>query len=186
MVEADIAAQARALLCTIARHIPHRTLIDGHTVSETAAWLLAGSAGVPEVLLATGQMFDDDWQRVIEGLERLRDRELLVSSTGAPAALRAVAEAGEADVVLVHDAARFGHPTQVLPALSAVACDLDLALVVSSVPIGELPERVLPGVTRVGMHGFDLGGRASLVRPDPDDLLSVEQLDVDCLSGKVD
>jgi hypothetical protein len=184
-VEADIEAQGAALLNTVARHVPHRCLLDGRRFFALVAGLLAGSAGVPQVSVTDACLSEREWASVVSGLEQLRGRDVLVCSTGSLAALANVARSTEADVLLVHDPGRFGRPIEFVPELAKVASSGRVAVLASASPMGDLPEWATDGVTRLGMHGFDLGGRASLVRPDPDELLAVAQIDVECLRGIV-
>jgi len=185
LVEADIEAQGAALLNTVARHVPHRCLLDGRRFLAVMAGLLAGSAGVPQVSVTDACMSEREWASVVSGLERLRARDLLVCSTGSLSALAKVARSTGADVLLVHDPGRFGPPIEFVPKLVEMASTGRLAVLASASPMGDLPDWAIDGVTRLGMHGFDLGGRASLVRPDPDELLAVARVDVECLRGIV-
>lgn len=185
IIEADIDAQASALLNTVARQTPHRCLVEGRRFLEVVAGLLAGSAGVPEVSFTDGCMSASEWSSVVSGLRQLRGRDVLVSSTGSLTALAEVAMSAGVDVVVVHDAGRFGRPVDFVPNLSELASRSRVAVLTSANPMGDLPDWATDGSTRLGMHGFDLGGRASLVRPDPDELLAVAQVDVECLRGIV-
>lgn len=185
LVEADIEAQGAALLNTVARRVPHRCLLDGRRFFAVVAGLLAGSAGVPQVSVTDACLSEREWTSVVSGLEQLRGRDVFVCSTGSLAALANVARSTEADVLLVHDPGRFGRPIEFVPRLAKLASSGRVAVLATASPMGDLPEWTIDGVTRLGMHGFDLGGRASLVRPDPDELLAVTQIDVECLRGIV-
>ncbi|QYG94920.1 hypothetical protein HC251_22460 [Iamia sp. SCSIO 61187] len=185
IVEADIEAQATALLSTVARHVPHRCLVDGRDVVAVATGILAGSAGVPEVSVTDARLSEREWAAVVSGLRSLRGRDVSVCSTGSLDALREVAVGAGADVLVVHDTARFGPPAQLGPGLARLARTAGVAVLASATPTEGVPSRADDGVTHLHMHGFDLGGRASLVRPDPDDLLAVAQVDVECLFGIV-
>lgn len=185
VIEADILAQGRALLATVARSNPYRCLFDGRRFLETVAWLLAGSARVPEVGIADVCMSKREWDAVVQGLGNLRRRDVLVSSTGSLGVLAGVADSSDAEVVLVHEADRFGPPIEFVPKLARMASTSGTAVLASTQAMGDLPDWALEGVVRLGMHGFDLGGRASLVRSDPYDMLVVAQVDVECLSGVV-
>jgi len=185
LVEADIEAQGAALLNTVARHVPHRCLLDGRRFFEVVAALLAGSAGVPKVSVTEASLSEREWAALVSGLQQLRNRDVLVCSTGSLAALAKVARSTGADLLLVHDPGRFGPPIQFVPKLARLASASGVAVLASATPIGELPEWATEGVTRMGMHAFGLGGRASLVRPDPDEMLAVAQVEVECLFGIV-
>lgn len=185
LIEADIEAQATALLNTVARQTPHRCLVEGRRFLEAVAQLLAGSAGVPEVSLASGRMSAHEWDSVVSGMQQLRSRELLVCSTGSITALTDVAMSTGADVLVVHDAGRFGPPVDLGPNLLELASDSQVAVLASASSVARPPDWETEDVTRIGMHSFDFGGRASLVRPDSDDLLAVAQVDVECLRGIV-
>lgn len=106
LVEADIEAQGAALLNTVARHVPHRCLLDGRRFFALVAGLLAGSAGVPQVSVTDACLSEREWASVVSGLEQLRGRDVLVCSTGSLAALASVARSTAADVLLVHGARR--------------------------------------------------------------------------------
>lgn len=185
LVEADIEAQGAALLNTVARQVPHTCLLDGRRFFAVVAGLLAGSAGVPQVSVTDACLSEREWTSVVSGLEQLRGRDVFVCSTGSLAALANVARSTEADVLLVHDPGRFGRPIEFVPKLAKLASSGRVAVLATASPMGDLPEWTIDGVTHLGMHGFDLGGRASLVRPDPDELLAVTQIDVECLRGIV-
>lgn len=185
LVEADIEAQGTALLNTVARHVPHKCVLDGGRFFALVAGLLAGSAGVPQVSVTDACLSEREWASLVSGLEQLRGRDVLVCSTGSLAALANVARSTGADVLLVHDPGRFGPPIEFVPKLVEMASTGRLAVLASASPMGDLPDWAIDSVTRLGMHGFDLGGRASLVRPDPDELLAVARVDVECLRGIV-
>lgn len=185
VVEADIAAQANALLYTVARHLPHPRLLDGRTFFAAVAWLMAGSADVAEVSVSDASLSSREWERVAAGLKDLLDQDLLVSSTGSLRALASVATASGADVLLVDEADRFGRPIEVVTKLAMLAASSGLAVIATTGTLGELPDWALDGVTRVSMHGYNLGGNAALLRPDADELLATAQVQVECLSGIV-
>lgn len=186
VVEAEIPAQANALICSVARGLDHRTLFDSvHAITETVGWLLAGATGIPAVAVAAEHLSSSEWEAIAGEIRRLVDQNLLISATGTVGGLEAVVAASGVDVVLVDQAGRFGPTHQVLPGLCELASTRNVAVVATSGPQGELPDWVDLGMTRVGMHGYELGGRASLVRFDPEELLSVAHVEVDCLSGVI-
>ena len=185
LVEAGIEAQGVALLHTVALRTPRRCLVDGPHFFETVEGLLAASAGVPRVSIAEGRMSEREWAALASGLRELGDREVRVSSTGSLVALAHVATPIGADLVVVHDPGRFGPPVEVMPALVKLAASAGAAVITSTAPIGDLPGWASADLTRLEVHGYGLGGRASLVRPDTEDLLAVAQVEVECLSGVV-
>lgn len=185
LVEADIKAQGEALLNTVARNAPHRCLVDGHDFFALVAGLLAGAAGVPRVNVTDARLSEDEWASVRSGLEQLRDMDVLVSSAGSISALSEIAVATDVDILVIHDLDRFGPPIYLVPELAELAIVCGAAVLASTGPLGDLGDWATDGVVQVGMYGFGLGGQASLVRPDPDDLLAVAQVEVECLHGTV-
>lgn len=185
VVEADIAAQSNALLCSIARKVPNPCLFDGEDFWATVSWLLAGSSGLPEVSVSEAQLSEPEWDSLAAGLAELSRQDLRISSTGSLRALAGVAVASDVDVVLVDDADRFGPPLEFLPKLAMLAASSGLAVVATTGILGELPDWALRDVALVSMHGFNFGGTAALFRPDPDEMLLTVQVEVECLSGVV-
>jgi hypothetical protein len=186
LLEVDLPAQAAAVAYTIARRAPHRRMLEVCDVLEATEWLMAGAAGVPRVHIRLQQLSEGDWRAIGDGLEVLDGQELSVSSTGSLAALESVTMANGADLLVVHGAERFGTPVQLLTGLAAVAIASDSAVVATVGPLGELPGWALEHVTRLAVVGFELGARACVARPDPEALLEVAQLRVQCLTGAVD
>lgn len=186
LLEVDLPAQAAAVAYTIARRAPHRRMLEVRDVLEATEWLMAGAAGVPRVHITLQQLSEGDWRAISHGLEVLDGQELSVSSTGSLAALESVMMANGADLLVVHGAERFGTPAQLLTGLAVVAIATDSAVVATVDPLGELPSWTLENVTRLAVVGFDLGGRACVARPDPESLLEVAQLRVQCLTGAVE
>lgn len=184
-VEADVAAQANALLCTVARRIPYPCLLDSGRLLSTVAWLLAGSAGVPEVGITAADLSEQEWKRLALGVEQLGDRQLCISSVGSLRALAAVAQRSAVDVLLVHEADRLAAPIELVKELTKLAELTGLAIIATTGSFGELPEWVPEGVVRVPMASFNLGGKATLLRVDDEEMLATVQVEVDCLSGDV-
>lgn len=185
LVEADLAAQANALLCTVARLTPHRCQIDGPNFVTTVAWLLSGSAEVPEVDLLNARLSVNEWSRVQDGVVRLRDADLHISSVGTLGALIRVAQVNQVEILLVHDAERLARPVEFIQMLARFAQVSGTAVMAASGVVGELPRWVFRDVTRLAMHGYNLGGNAMLLRVDPDEMLVTAQVKVECLSGIV-
>ena len=185
VVEADISAQANALLCSVARQIPHPRLLDSQRFFDAVSWLVAGSAGVPEISVSEVRLTSLEWERVAKGLAALHQEDLRISSTGSLRALASVASASGVEVVLVHDVDRFGPPVEFVPKLAMLAASTGLAVIATAGILGELPDWALDGVTLVSMHGFNFGGTAAMVRADPDEMLATAEVEVELLSGIV-
>lgn len=187
VIEADIEAHGTALLATVARTTPDTCLLDGPRILDLAAGLLAGSAGVPEVMLQEVGLSEREWRSLADGLRDLGDQDLHFCSTGSISALANVTRAADVDVVVVHQPERFGVPVEFLQRFSDLARQCDVAVLTAVGPMDELQSGAWAAdhVTRLGMHSFDFGGRATLVRPDPDQMLAVAQVDVECLFGIV-
>jgi hypothetical protein len=181
VVEADLCAQARALVCTVARRIEHPVLLDAGPVVDTAAWLVAGASGVPHVLVRTGRLEDSDWNAIVAAVRALAEREVWVSESDTLPELAGQVAGRGAEVVLVHELERFGPPIKVVPALAELAATAGVAVLATATAMGELPEWSTQRTRRVAMLPHGLAGRAALVRPDAWDVLSVAQVDVDGL-----
>jgi hypothetical protein len=186
LLEVDLPAQAAALAYTVARRAPHRRMLEVDDVIEATEWLMAGAAGVPRVHIELQQLSEGDWRAIGDGLDVLGDQELSVSSTGSLSSLESVMMANGTDLLVVHSAERFGTPAQFLTGLAAAAIATDSAVVATTDPLGEVPGWALEHVTRLAVVGFELGGRACVVRPDHEALLAVAQLRVECLTAAVD
>lgn len=185
VVEADVLAQGQALLYSVARSISHRTLIDGQDVLTTAAWLLAGSAGLPGISVIQGCLSEREWRAFADGISPLANQDLAITSTGSIGALEAVTRSSGPEVLLVGDTERFGAPGELLRRLLELALDRRVAVIAVMGCLDDGQEWALDGIGRVTMQGYDFGGRASLVRPDPLTMLAVAQVEVQCLSGVV-
>jgi hypothetical protein len=183
LLEADLGAQADALLYSVARHIEHWTLLDAASVLETVRWLVAGSADVPAVTIAEGSLDERDWAAIAGSIAPLAARDLVLSAAGSMAALEDVVAGGDATVVLVQDIARLGPPVTTVPRLARLAATADVAVLASTRPLGDLPAWALERTERVLVLDRCLGSRASLIRPDRLELLAVAELEVVCLTG---
>lgn len=185
LLEANIAAQANALVCSIARHIECRTVLDAPSIMDAVRWILAGEADVPAVLLATGQMSEADWMSIVIALRPLAEKNLSFSSVQSLRGIANVAATNDVAMLLVRDADRLGPAIKVVPELARIAALRSVAIVASIAPFGDLPDWALAGVARVGVHTFNCGGKATLLRPDKVDLLSVAQVGIELLTGIV-
>ena len=185
LLEADLAAQSDALLYSVARRIDHPVLIDTPSLLVAARWMMAGSAAVPAVAVKTAHLSSNDWRAIVDNIPDLADRDLLVSATDSLLGLAHVVATHDADVVLVQDLGRFGPPLPTLAALVRLAAHEGVAIVAATTPLGELPHWTSDRVERVLFLDHCLGSKATLLHPDPLEMLSTVEIDVECLTGTV-
>lgn len=182
-LEASLAAQADALLYSVARRIERRTLLDAGSVLETVRWLVAGESEVPAVALTGDELSERDWSAVASAMRPLADRDLVVSEIETLRTLERLIATSDVDVVLVQELDRFGPPASAAAALARIAAAHAVAILVSTRPLGEIPGSALSRIERVLVCDHCLGSKASLVHPDPFDLLRVAAIDIECLTG---
>lgn len=185
LIEADLPAQARALVLAIARVINHPTLVATTSVLDGAGWLLAGSASVPAICIQTGQLSDGDWHAIDGALPALAERPIWLTATDSVSGLGHVATGGGHLVLLIEDLGRFGPARETVAAIGRLASVAGLAVIATTEPLGDLPEWALESTTRVAMAAHGLGGRAALVNGDGLDGLIVEQIRVACLEARI-
>ncbi|MCU0271206.1 MAG: DnaB helicase C-terminal domain-containing protein [Acidimicrobiales bacterium] len=184
VIEADQAAQARALLCSIARHVDHPVLVDVPSVREATTWLLAGASGVPAACVASGMLSQADWDAIAREVPGLAARDLHLSEASTLDALAHVVDTTDPAVVLVHELERLGDTAHVLASLSRLAARGPRAVAATVSPCGDLPTWALDRVTRVGMFSHGLAGRAALMGLDDFETATVAQVAVDCLTAR--
>ena len=185
LIDADLPAQAEIVLGLIARRIEHEVLLDTPSIPRATARLLAAIAGIPATLVWRGTLNKGHWDRLSEAIPKLGRRDLVMTAVGSLAELERAAATEQRLVVLVQDLSRFGAPDEVMHELGEMAARLGAAVVATGIGIGDLPDWSTDRTDSVGMYASKLGGRASLLRPDPDDLLTCAQLDVNCVTGVV-
>lgn len=183
LVEADLSAQARALVLAIAREIDHPTLLATTSVMDAAEWLLAGSASVPAICIRTYQLSEGDWQALGGALPTLADRPISLTEASSVSGLGHVATAGAYCVLLIEDLGRFGPACETVAALGRLASVAGLAVIATTEPLGDIPGWALGSTTRVAMVAHGLGGRAALINGGDVDELIVEQIEVTCLEA---
>lgn len=185
LIDGDLPAQAEIVLGLIARQADHRVLLDTPSVVRTTARLLSAIAGLPATFVWSGYLDPGQWDRFTEALPKLGHRDLVLSAAGSLAEIEQAAADHRPLVVLVQDLCRFGPPAEVVMELGEMAARRGVAVVVTGIGIGDLPEEATDRTDSVGMYASKLGSRVSLLRPDPDDLLTCAHLDVDCITGVV-
>jgi len=185
LLEADLTAQADALLYSVARRIEHPTLLDTPSLLHTARWMMAGSASVPAVWVESGRLSRDDWRAIADNIGGLAARDLLVSATGSLQGLAHLVSDSDndADVVLVQDISRFGPTVATVAALCRLATNAGVAILATTTPLGELPPAAFDRIERVLVLDHCLGSKATLVHPDPLEMLATVEIDVECLTG---
>ena len=185
LVEADIEAQANALLCTVTHRTPEPVLLDGPRFLENVVWLLASVGSIPEVVMSTLELREADWPKLAQASAELADRNIFVCSAESLDDLRHSVVLSTAAVLVVRDADRFGPPSTVVPALAELAEWSEVAIVASTADPEELPGHAYRDVDRISMLGFNLGGNAALLRVDPYDMVTGTRIQVECLSGTI-
>lgn len=185
LIDGDLPAQAEIVLGLIARRAEHRVLLDTPSVVRATARLLSAIADVPATFAWSGNLDAGQWERFAEAIPTLGHRDLVMSAAGSLAELEQAAVEQRPLVVLVQELSRFGAPAEVVEELGEMAARLGVAVVTTGIGIGELPSSSTDRTDSVGMYASKLGGRVSLLRPDPDDLLTCAHLDVDCITGVV-
>jgi len=185
IVEAPLMTQAFALLCTVARRIWHCTIFDVLSEAHATRALVAGWGQVPEILIRKGDLSEKDWEWLTISCGCMASRPVFLACAESINQLSREAERRYASIVLVSRLERFGHPAVVIPQLTAMACDRNVAVVATTPPMGELPEAIIHRTRRIAMEPFQLGSRATLIRPDDDDVLSVVQVNVNLLLSRM-
>lgn len=148
-------------------------------------WLLAGAAQVPAVCIANANLSEADWDAITRVIRKLAASQLWLTNAGSLGGLAHVVREELPRVLLVHDLDRFGEPIRVVPWLARLAEMTGVAILATAEPLGELPEWVLEGTTRLRMVSHGLGGRAALVHSDDITPLAVQQVKVEMLSAEL-
>ncbi|MEO6988972.1 MAG: hypothetical protein ABI239_10050 [Aquihabitans sp.] len=185
LIDGDLPAQAELVLGLIARRIDHRVLLDTPSVVQATTRLLSAFAGVPAAFVRKGHIDAGQWEKLVEAMPKLGHRDLVLSAAGSLMEIETAAAEQRPLVVLVQDLCRFGPPAEVVMELGEMAARRGVAVVATGIGIGELPRWSTDRTDSVGMYASKLGSRVSLLRPDPDDLLTCAHLDVDCITGVV-
>ena len=185
LLDADLDAQATAVVSTIARRTDHRVLLDTSSVVRAAGRVLAAQADVAAALVWNGQLSDADWDDISVAVGVLAARNLLLSAAGSLGELERIASGSGSVVVLVDGLTRYGPPATVLQELGWLAARASVAVVATSSRIGDLPDWATGRVNHVHMCASMLGARTALIRTDPVDLLRITHLDLDCITGAI-
>lgn len=185
MIEADLVAQAHALLCTVARRSEGPCLFDTADPLSTTAWIVAGTSGIPEVFLSGCYLSDANWEQTTNAMQHLAASGLQISSARSFEGLDAITFRSTAAVILVEDAGRFGSPVEWISKLVDLAHHHWVAVITATEPLGDLPSWALESVVRISMASFNLGGKASLLRIDGSETVASARVEVECLSGNV-
>jgi len=185
VLDADMGAQGDAVLFDVVRRIEHPTLLVADDLLDATTWLLAGAADVPAVSLAEALLSQREWDRVAQAVAKLADRTLDLGEAETLQGVAHLARTRRPTVLAVRDLTTFGRPLRVVPALARLAATTGAAVVAAGTALGPLPPWVADEMAWVSVCSHGLGGRAALVRLDDTDLLSVAQVDVECLTGTV-
>ncbi len=185
VVETPLRSHSLSLLCSLALRADVRTLLDTHFVREATNALLAGLSGVPQIIIQNGELSDADWDALMKPFATLSRLPLFLAEAESVWELNAEVRRRRTKVVLVHDLKRFGPTLQSIEDLTQLARDESVAVVVASLPLGDLPDWSIPATRRVVMAPHAMGSRAALIRPDDHDVLSVVQVTVDVLTSRV-
>ncbi|MGI9576630.1 MAG: hypothetical protein ACR2OH_00335 [Microthrixaceae bacterium] len=193
LLEADLPAQAHALLWSIARTIAHPTVLDVDSPLGAVAWIWAGGAGVPAISMTQRRMTSAEWERATGTIGELANRVVSVGSAESVHGLAAMVATQRVRVVLVQDIERFGDAPDVVQALAGLAVSAQLSIMATSgagrgasgdAP-GEAKELRRRDVHLVQVLSSDFGGTARMVRTDHIDMLAVNDVRMDLLTGRV-
>ena len=185
VLEADLPAQADAVLWSIARKVPHPTVLDVHSLLGATAWIWAGSSGVPTVSMSQGNLSEAEWQRATDTIGELADKDLYLGCAESVPGLAALAASRRARVLMVQDLERFGEPAVARRDLARMAAGTGLAVLATSGTTGEVPAGCRHITTVVQMLRSNMGGTARFVLADHIDMLSVNEVRLDLVTGRV-
>lgn len=185
LFEAELPAQRDAILWSIARNSPDRLLLEVDSPVGATVWMWAGLAGVPAVAMSSGCMSEAEWRAASDVVGELSSRDLHVCSVASVRALAALVDQHDPDVLLLQNTERFGDRDDIVHELTCVARGADIAVVAGTRDQPGFPPARRDDVQRVLVEASDLGARATLVRVDSWDLLSVAEVEVDLLTGVV-
>ncbi len=185
LIEADLSAQARAVILSIARHIDHPALLAVASTKRATEWLFAGASGVPATLINDCLLDEGDWSRLSATASVLGSRPLNLTESASVTALGHLIVDSGAPILLVEELSRLGPPCETLAALVRLAAVVGVAVVATSEPLGDLPSWATESVNRVTMVAHGLGARAALISGAAFGDFVVEQIRVDCLEGAI-
>ncbi|MCZ7628775.1 MAG: DnaB helicase C-terminal domain-containing protein [Microthrixaceae bacterium] len=183
LFEAETPEASRPLLLDIAGHVDHVTLLAGHRLHWNTACLWGAAARVSQEFLAHCALDEADWDELTSVIGELATRDLWISESLSYSVLDDAIRRHGVEVLAVEDISRFDHPCRVLGRLVGMAVELGVAVVATSSHLDLEDLRGGDRLVRVGVHHN--GGRSTLVRPDPIDLLRVEDVFVDHVTGFV-
>lgn len=183
LFEAESAQAARPLLIDIAGHTDHRVLLAARRLHWETVGLRSAASRVSQQRIAQGTLEDSHWSKMNAVIRQLAERDLWMTETISPTALRSGVTQHEVEVLAVDDIGRLSHPCRALASLVAIAVELGVAVVATSAYLALEDLRGGDRLVRVGVHHD--GGRSMLVRPDPIEMLRVEDVLVDHSTGLV-
>lgn len=181
--EADTPDAARPLLIDIVGHVDHATLLACGRIHWDAAGLWSAAARVSQQQMADGTLDEAEWSDLSAVIGDLACRELWITETVSYESLEDGVRRHGVEILAVEDVSRYSHPYRVLGRLVEMAVELGVAVVATSSHLALDDLRGGDRLVRVGVHQD--GGRSTLVRPDPIDLLRVEDVFVDHVTGFV-
>lgn len=185
VLEAELPSQSDAVLWSIARNIRHKTVLDVDQLLGAVAWIWAGGSGVPTIAMTQGRMTQKEWQRAIDSISRLTERPLYLGQAESVAGLAALAASRRARVLMVQDLERFGDPPGVYGELARLAARTGLAVLGTARTTGAVPEGCGHITTVVQVLRSSMGGTARFVLADRIEMLSVHEVRMDLVTGRV-
>lgn len=185
LLDCALAAQSQALLYSAARRAQVPTLLAVSSRLTTARWLLAGCSGVPATLIGTGQLSEKDWRAISSTIAQLAARQLRIVEVVSVSGLRHVAASEAPAVLLVERPERFGPLEPTLRTLVDLAESQHMAVLCSTSQAPDLSNFNLPGLVRVVVAPYALGGRAALVSVDDEEGLIAASVEIALLEGTV-
>lgn len=185
LLEAELPAQGHALLWSIARSVPHPTVVDAYSPMGAVTWIWAGGAGVPPVSMRQGRMTATEWERATKTIGDLANRDVSVGSAESVHGLAAMVASQRTRVLLVQDIERFGETAEAIEALAMLARSARLAVFATASADGDTSAMKRRDVSLMQVLSSDFGGTARVVRADDIEMLAVNDLRMDLLTGRV-
>ena len=183
LLEADHAAQANALVCTIARAVEVPTLVAVPVVQDATTWILAGATGVPAVLIAHCLLTERNWSDITSAIGRLGVQKVRLTEADTIEGIRHLCQTTPPVALIVQAIERFGPVEAVAPALMCLAESTGIAVLATCEPIIDVPDWAFRGCTRISMLAHGLAARATLITSNELDPLNVYQAEIEPISA---
>jgi len=185
VVEADLPAHAAAVAHAVAVGVEVPVLLAAPDTGEATSALLAAAAGVPAVLMESGELSERDWYAISHSIGALAERPLAVAAPVTVKGLWHVVARERPTVLVVSDPGGLGEPEAVLRVLVDLADRLDVATLVTCGSLAGLPITQLAELRRVVMCAHALGSRATFAATGSDAPLATATVAVDLLPGRL-